>query len=89
MDIEAAKLSIVGQGKRTGEAKLKRRLAKLTNTALDALEEILEDSDAKAADRISAAKLTFDILKQSTGRDGAEDGVVRVVFDGIPKEYAE
>ena len=72
-----------------GEVKLKRRIGRLTKTALDALESILADDGAKAADRISAAKLAFELARQSSDRPDPEDGVVRVIFEGAEKELAE
>lgn len=76
--------------KKAGSTKLSRRLIKLGNTALDCLEDILTDEGVKAADRISAVKLTFEIMKQrSAEAEPASDGTVRVIFDGIPKEWAE
>ena len=74
---------------RYSEERLRRRLGRLRSAAMDCLEEIMKDGDAKAADRIAAAKLTFD----AAGRQGAAEpepgGVIRVLFDGMPEEYAE
>ena len=54
------------------------------------MEDILTDDSVKAADRLSAVKLTFDIMKQrSADAEPVTDGVVRVIFDGAPKEWAE
>lgn len=66
----------------------KRRLASLSLTALDTLEEILTNSDVKASDRISAAKLVFEIARQNAA-PAAQASTLRVVFDGVPQEYAE
>ena len=79
------------QERRTGSAKLSRRITKLAGTALDTLEEILTDEEVKASDRISAVKLTFDILRQQTSGPEAfpEGGTVRVVIEGIEKELCE
>lgn len=73
----------------TGGRKMKRRLDRLADAAFTALEEILLDGGAKAADRISAAKLALDASKQFFADPGQDSGVVRVIFDGIPEEYAE
>ena len=67
---------------------MKRRLVSVSHAALDALGEILASGDAKPADRISAAKLVFEILRQNAPSP-ADGGTVRVVFDGIPQEYCE
>lgn len=74
----------------SGEKKLQRRLVKLTNVALDCLEDILTDEGVKAADRISAAKLAFELARQQAQEpEPVSDGVIKVIFDGCPKEYAE
>lgn len=76
--------------RQTAEKKLARRLAKLTNEAIDCLEEILTDKEAKPADRIAAAKLAFDAAgRKSAEPEPVSDGTLRVIFDGCPKEYAE
>lgn len=75
---------------RTAERKLARRLSKLTDKAIDCLEEILTDGSVKPADRIAAAKLAFDAAgKRAAEPEPVSDGVLRVIFDGCPKEYAE
>lgn len=74
---------------RAAGGKLDRRLKKLTCTALDALEEILTDDSVKPADRISAAKLTFDMLYREAGRTEAEPpDTVKVVFEGRGADWA-
>ena len=77
-----------GPGRPRGAKKLSRRLMKLAGTALDALEGIMTDESAKSADRIAAAKLTFDLLSKELGEFAPEDGTVRVVFEGEGKEWA-
>ena len=75
---------------RAGGAKRKKQVLRLENAALCALEEILLDSGAKPADRIAAAKLTFEIAKQQSGAYEQEDtSCVHVIFDGMPTELAE
>jgi len=73
---------------RRGARKLAKRLAKLTDTALDSLEEILTDGAVKPADRLNAVKLAFDIAK-SKQDIVPDDGVIRVVLEGVPEEWAE
>lgn len=74
---------------RTQAGKLSRRLKKLTGTALDALEEILTDDAVKAADRISAAKLTFDMLLRERGQAESElPDSIKVVFTGDGADWA-
>ena len=66
-----------------------KRMEQLAQTALDTLELILNDNSVKAADRISAVKLTFDILKQQSAKNAEQDGdsgVIKVVFEGITEE---
>ena len=77
--------------KRTGTVRLTRRINKLAGTALDTLEEILTDESVKSADRISAVKLTFDILRQQTAKPEAEpeSGPVRVIIEGMDRELCE
>lgn len=84
-------LRLVKPERRTGSVKLGRRINKLANTALDTLEEVLTDDSVKAADRISAVKLTFDLLRQQEARTDAEaeGGTVRVVIEGIDRELCE
>lgn len=67
---------------------VKRRLVSLTHYALDALEDILTNGEVKPADRISAAKLAFELSRQNPPIP-AEGGTVRVVFDGIQQELCE
>lgn len=82
-------LAAVRADRRSGTAKLTRKLGKLAQTALDCLEEILTDDSAKPADRISAVKLTFELMRQQPQKPDEDDGVIKVVFEGIPRELAE
>ncbi len=77
--------------RRAGTTKLGRRINKMSFTALDTLEEILTDDSAKAADRLSAVKLTFDILRQQEqrGDDGSEGPVRAIVVEGIERPLCE
>ena len=72
-----------------GGRKLARRIAKLTDTALDSLEEILTDGAVKPADRLNAVKLAFEIAKAKQQDAAPDDGVIRVVLEGVPEEWAE
>ncbi|MCR5611417.1 MAG: hypothetical protein K6F68_06270 [Clostridiales bacterium] len=76
--------------KRAGTRRLKTRMSRLSDTAFDALEVILTDESVKPADRLAAIKLTFDLANKCAVQDApAENGVLRVVFEGIEKELAE
>ena len=68
--------------------RFRSRLNALSMAAVDCLEEIITDSSAKPADRVSAAKLAFDAAGKQPARTET-DGVLRVLFDGMPQEYAE
>ena len=57
--------------------KKKRILRELYNISID--------TDAKASDRISAAKLFLD----NAEKEGAEDSILRVVFEGVDEEFAK
>ncbi|MBO4563502.1 MAG: hypothetical protein J5772_07815 [Clostridia bacterium] len=71
-----------------GDPKLRRRLKRLSEASLICLEEILTDSACKAADRISAVKLTFELMKQLAA-EPTDDGALRVIIEGCPREHAE
>lgn len=73
---------------RDTQARFAKRLSKLSLEALDCLEEIMTDEGAKAADRISAAKLTLDVMGRRGDSDD-EDGVARVIIEGIEKPLVE
>ena len=55
------------------------KIKKLTNSALDALEEVLSNPDCKAAEKISAAKVVLDIsgLKNARLEEKAELPVIQ------------
>ena len=78
-----------GRYSRYSPERLKKRLSRLEFKAIDCLEEILADASAKAADRISAAKLSFDVAQRQSASEPASDGIVHVIFEGSPVEYAE
>lgn len=69
---------------------VKDKIIKLTDNALDTLEEIINDIDSKNSDRVSAAKAILDIsglktLKQEiTGKDGEPLSVQKIFI--TPKE---
>ena len=76
--------------KRTGARSIPKRLSKLSHTALDCLEDILTDESAKTADRISAVKLTFDIVKQQSQSPAPETpDAIRVIFEPGTEGWAE
>lgn len=76
--------------RKAGTVGINRRLRRLAQTALDSLEQVLTDESVKATDRISAAKLVFELIKQQAASPAPEDvGTIKVVFDGCPQEYAE
>lgn len=74
---------------RYSQDRLARRLAKLSFEAVDCLEQIISDPSAKAADRLSAAKLAFDLSARQGAKPDDEPGTLRVIFEGVPHEYAE
>ena len=83
-------LTAVKTARGSGAAKLDRRLTKLAQTALDSLEEVLTDDSAKAADRISAVKLTFELLARRTAAaPPPEANVLHVHFDGTERALCE
>ncbi len=83
-------LTAVKPPRGSGEAKLTRRLTKLANTALDSLEDVLTDEGVKAADRISAVKLTFELLARRSSPAAAPEGDLLLVrFEGIENELAQ
>ncbi|MBO4385302.1 MAG: hypothetical protein J5854_07815 [Clostridia bacterium] len=78
------------QAKHAGTTIKKARVNRLSKAALDALEEILSDGSVKPADRLSAVKLTFDLISKAAERESsADNGILRVVFEGIDRELAE
>ncbi len=72
-----------------GARRIERRLSRLTDSALDSLEEMLADGSLKPSDRLSAVKLAFDLAKSRSQDPSPSDGTVKVVFEGIPEEWAE
>lgn len=71
------------------QEQLKKKLNRLQFAAIDCLSEILSDGGAKAADRISAAKLAFDAADRRSASGCETPGVMRVVIEGMPEEFAE
>ncbi|MCR5809376.1 MAG: hypothetical protein K6G56_07420 [Clostridiales bacterium] len=75
--------------KRTAARSPQKRLAKLSNTALDCLEDILTDDTAKTADRISAVKLTFELMRQQAAPAAPEaPEAIRVIFEPGTEDWA-
>ena len=76
--------------RRRGRLKLARRMNRLVDSALDTLEQIMKDESVKPADRLSAAKLAFDVANRHEADRGAEpDGPIRVIFEGAPPEWGD
>ena len=69
--------------------RLKKRMSRLALEAADCLEEIMTDGDAKAADRIAAAKLTFEVYNRQGQIPEPADSSIRVIFEDMPREFAE
>ena len=68
---------------KTKKQRLEKKLQKLGLLAVDALESIIMDEDIKPADRIAAAKLTFDMLAKANTEDSTGAGPVEVIIKGI------
>ncbi len=51
---------------------------------MECLLAICRDEKQKAADRISAAKVLIEYGRKA---EAADEGAVRVVLEGVPKEY--
>ncbi len=64
--------------------KLERMTKQGAQAGLECLLAICRDEEQKAADRISAAKVLIEYGRKA---DALDDGSVRVVLDGVPKEY--
>lgn len=64
--------------------KLERMTKKGAQAGLECLLAICRDEEQKAADRISAAKVLIEYGRKA---DAQDDGSVRVVLEGVPKEY--
>ncbi|MBQ4166668.1 MAG: hypothetical protein IKH31_02290 [Clostridia bacterium] len=74
------------RGRKTKETK---RLLELSAEALDCLGAIMNDSSAKASDRLAAVKLTLELAERKLDKHEADDGLIRVVFEGAPAEWSE
>lgn len=64
--------------------KLERMKKQGAQAGLECLLAICRDEEQKAADRISAAKVLIEYGRKA---DALDDGSVRVVLEGVPKEY--
>lgn len=69
----------------------------LRTTAVRCLNEMMNDTSLKPADRLNAIKAVLDYTskqleekeRDKQKNDLIDDGTVHVVFDNAPKEYAE
>ena len=64
--------------------KFERMTKKGAEAGLSCLLSICTDTEQKAADRIAAAKVLIDFGRKA---EAAEDGALRVVLEGVPKEF--
>ncbi len=69
--------------KRSG-AQSEKRLRKL---ALDTIISMVNDTELKPSDRLSAVKALLDYIKSQPEK--AEDDALRVIFENLPEGYAE
>lgn len=65
----------------------KKGFDRLTAQALSTLYQVMTDEDAKPSDRLSAVKTALDYVCKFP-ENGSENALT-VVFENIPKEYAE
>lgn len=64
--------------------KFERMTKQGAQAGLECLLAICRDEEQKAADRISAAKVLIEYGRKA---DALDDGSVRVMLEGVPKEY--
>lgn len=64
--------------------KLERMTKKGAEAGLACLLSICTDAEQKSADRIAAAKVLIDFGRKA---ESAEEGSLRVVLEGVPKEF--
>ncbi len=64
--------------------KLESMVKKGAQAGLACLLAICRDEEQKAADRIAAAKALIEYGRKA---DGGSEGAVRVVLEGVPKEF--
>ena len=61
-----------------------KRLRKL---ALDTIISMVNDTELKPSDRLSAVKALLDYIKSQPEK--AEDGAIRVIFENMPEGFAD
>lgn len=66
-------------------AKADTTAKKAMKAGMAALLAICEDTEAKPADRIAAAKALLDYASRQSAPEDA--GTLRVILDNVPKEY--
>lgn len=77
-----------GKAGRRIRTKAERKLRELSEQALDCLSTIMNDSSAKASDRLAAVKLALELSER--GREKQPEGnTLKVVFEGAPTEWSE
>lgn len=64
--------------------KLQSMTKKGAVAGMECLLAICRDEEQKAADRIAAAKALIEYGRKG---EAVEDGTIRVVLEGVPKEY--
>ncbi len=73
------------------EAKRKRRSPssekRLRKLALDTIISMVNDTELKPSDRLSAVKALLDYIKSQPEK--AEDGAIRVIFENMPDGFAD
>ncbi|MBR5948467.1 MAG: hypothetical protein IKZ82_07485 [Clostridia bacterium] len=73
------------------EVKRKRRSPssekKLRKLALDTIISMVNDTELKPSDRLSAVKALLDYIKSQPEK--AEDSAVRVIFENMPEGFAD
>lgn len=73
------------------EAKRKRKSPSsekaLKKLALDAIISMVNDTELKPSDRLSAVKALLDYIKTQPEKD--EDGAIRVIFENMPEGFAD
>lgn len=67
--------------------KLDIMLRKAMLEDIECLLAICNDDEQKASDRVAAAKALIDYGMKDSKKDNADASTLKVVFDGIPKEY--
>lgn len=73
---------------KTEQKKIRKQLSRLYGSSLDAIEDILKSQNSKPADRLSAAKLCFEVIKSATpAQVGPPE--MHVFLESDAKQFAE